>query len=56
MLIGLQIKYNWALDVIAYSSVDRPIQMFEEKVVRLAKAKVDRLLVRQARRLRIENL
>ncbi len=56
MFVDLQ-KYDWVLKpVIVYPSVDRLIEVLENKVVRPAEAKFNRLLVRRAKQLRVENV
>ena len=51
MFIDLQNKYDWVLQpIISYGSVDRLMEVVEEKIVRPAEIKFDELLAR-----RIEN-
>jgi hypothetical protein len=57
MFVDLQNKYDWVLEpVIGYSSVDRLIEVLEDKVVRPAEAKFNQLLARRAKQLRVENV
>ena len=57
MFVDLQNKYDWVLQpVIGYTSVDRLIEMLEEKVVRPAEAKFNELLARRTNQLRVENV
>ena len=57
MLADLQDKYDWVLQpVIAYPSVDRLIEVLEDKIVRPAEAKFNELLVRRTQQLRVENV
>ena len=55
MLADLQNEYDWVLKpVIAYPSVDRLIEVLEDKIVEPAKAKFNQLLARRSEQLRIE--
>ena len=57
MFVDLQNKYDWVLEpVIGYSSVDRLIEVMEDKVVRPAEAKFNELLARRTKQLRIESV
>ena len=57
MFVDLQNKYDWVLKpVIGYSSVDRLIEVLEDKVVKPAEAKFNELLARRTKQLRIENV
>jgi hypothetical protein len=57
MFVDLQNKYDWVLEpVIVYPSVDRLIEVFEDKIVEPAKAKFDQLLARRTKQLRIESV
>jgi pentapeptide repeat protein len=57
MFVDLQNKYDWVLrPVVHYPSVDRLIEVLEDKVVRRAEAKFRKLLARRTRRLRVENV
>ena len=57
MFVDLQNKYDWVLEpVIGYSSVDRPIEVFEDKIVRPAEAKFNQLSTRRTKQLRVENV
>ncbi|WP_316224890.1 MULTISPECIES: pentapeptide repeat-containing protein [unclassified Bradyrhizobium] len=54
MFVDLHIKYDWVLEpAIAYSSSDRLIDVFEEKIVQPAEAKFNQLLTRRTQKLRI---
>jgi hypothetical protein len=56
MFVDLQIKYDWVLEpVIVYSSVDRLIEVMEDKIVRRAKVKFNQLVARRNKKLRIES-
>ena len=52
----LQTKYDWVLPVISYSSIDRLIEILEDRIVRRADAKFNELLARRAERLRVESV
>jgi hypothetical protein len=57
MFIDLQNKYHWVLQpVVGYTSVDRLIEVLEDKVVRPAEAKFNELLARRTNQLRVENV
>jgi Pentapeptide repeats (8 copies) len=57
MFVDLQNKYDWVLQpVIGYSSVDRLIEVLEDKIVRPAEAKFNELLARRTNQLRVENV
>jgi hypothetical protein len=57
MFVDIQNKYDWVLEpVIVYSSVNRLIEVFEDKIVRPAEAKFNQLLARRTNQLRIENV
>jgi uncharacterized protein YjbI with pentapeptide repeats len=57
MFVDLQNKYDWVLaPVIRYSSVDRLIEVLEDKIVRPAEAKFNQLLARRTKQLRIESV
>jgi hypothetical protein len=57
MFVDLQNKYDWVLEpVIVYSSVDRLIEVLEDKIVRPAEAKFNQLLARRTKQLRVENV
>jgi uncharacterized protein YjbI with pentapeptide repeats len=57
MFVDLQNKYDWVLQpVIGYPSVDRLIEVMEEKIVRPAEAKSNELLTRRTKQLRIETV
>ena len=57
MFVDLQNKYDWVLEpVIGYSSVDRLIEVMEDKIVRPAEAKFNQLLARRTKQLRIESV
>ena len=42
--------------VVGYPSVDRLIEVLEDKIVRPAEAKFNKLLARRTRRLRLKNV
>ena len=55
MFVDLQNKYDWLLKpVIGYSSVDRLIEVVEDKIVRRAETKFNQLLERRNSELRVE--
>jgi hypothetical protein len=57
MFVDLQNKYDWVLQpVVRYPSVDRLIEVLEDKVVRPAEAKFNELLARRTQQLRVENV
>jgi hypothetical protein len=57
MFVDLQNKYDWVLKpVIRYSSMDRLIEVLEEKIVRRAEVKFNQLLARRSKILRIERV
>jgi hypothetical protein len=57
MFVDLQNKYDWVLQpVVGYHSVDRLIEVLEDKVVRPAEAKFNELLARRTKQLRVENI
>ena len=57
MFVDLQNKYDWVLEpVIGYSSVDRLVEVLEDKIVRPAEAKFNQLLARRTKQLRVENV
>jgi hypothetical protein len=57
MFVDLQNKYDWVLQpVVGYPSVDRLIEVLEDKVVRPAEAKFNELLARRTKQLRVENV
>jgi uncharacterized protein YjbI with pentapeptide repeats len=57
MFVDLQNKYDWVLQpVIGYPSVDRLIEVLEDKIVRPAEAKFNELLARRTKQLRVENV
>jgi hypothetical protein len=56
MFVDLQTKYDWVLDVIEYPSVDRLIEVFEDKIIRRAEVKFNELQVRRAQHLRVEKI
>jgi hypothetical protein len=57
MFVDLQNKYDWVLrPVVRYPSVDRLIEVLEDKVVRRAEAKFRKLLARRTKLLRVENV
>jgi hypothetical protein len=57
MLVDLKNKHDWVLQpVIRYPTVDRLIEVLEDKVVRRAEAKFKKLLARRTKQLRVENV
>jgi hypothetical protein len=57
MFKDLQNKYQWVLQpVIGYPSVDRLIDVTEDKIVRPAEAKFNELLADRTKKLRVENV
>ena len=57
MFVDLQNKYDWVLKpVVGYPSVDRLIEVLEDKVVRPAEAKFDELLLRRNEKLRVKKV
>jgi uncharacterized protein YjbI with pentapeptide repeats len=57
MFVDLQNKYDWVLQpVVGYPSVDRLIEVLEDKVVRPAEAKFNELLARRTKKLRVDNV
>jgi len=57
MFVDLQNKYDWVLQpVVGYPSVDRLIEVLEDKIVRPAEAKFNELLERRTKQLRVENV
>ena len=57
MFVDLQNKYDWVLQpVVGYPSVERLIEVLEDKVVRPAEAKFNKLLARRTKQLRVENV
>jgi uncharacterized protein YjbI with pentapeptide repeats len=57
MFVDLQNRYDWVLKpVIRYSSVDRLIEVLEDKIVGPAEAKFNQLLARRTKQLRVEDV
>ena len=57
MFVDLQNKYDWVLEpVIIYPSVDRLIEVLEDKIVKPAEAKFNQLLERRTKQLRVESV
>jgi hypothetical protein len=57
MFVDLQNKYDWVLEpVIVYPSIDRLIEVLDDKVVQRAEAKFNELLTRRAKPLRVEHI
>jgi hypothetical protein len=57
MFVDLQNKYDWVLQpVVGYPSIDRLIDVLEDKVVRPAEAKFNELLTRRTKLLRVEKV
>jgi hypothetical protein len=55
--VDLQNKYDWVLQpVVGYPSVDRLIDVLEDKIVRPAEVKFNELLARRTDQLRVENV
>jgi hypothetical protein len=55
MFVHLQNQYDWVLQpVVGYPSVDRLIEVLEDKIVRPAEAKFSELLARRTKQLRVE--
>jgi hypothetical protein len=47
MFVDLQSKYDWVLESVVYPSVDRRIEVLEQKTVESAEAKFDQLLAQR---------
>ena len=57
MFVDLQNKYDWMLQpVVGYPSVDRLIEVLEDRIVRPAEAKFNELLARRTNQLRVKNV
>jgi hypothetical protein len=57
MFVDFQNKCDWVLrPVVAYPSVERLLEVLEDKVVRPAEAKFNQLLARRTKQLRVENV
>jgi Pentapeptide repeats (8 copies) len=57
MFVDLQNRYDWVLQpVVGYPSVDRLLEVLEDKVVWPAEAKFNELLARRTNQLRVEKL
>jgi len=57
MFVDLQNKHDWVLrPVVGYPSVERLIEVLEDRVVRPAEAKFNELLARRTNQLRVENV
>ena len=57
MFVDLQNRYDSVLKpVIGYSSVDRLIEVLEDKVVKPAEAMFNELLTQRTKQLRVENV
>jgi hypothetical protein len=57
MFVDLQNKYDWVIEpVIVYPSVDRLIDVLEDKIVRPAELKFNQLVERRTNQLRVENV
>jgi hypothetical protein len=41
MLADLQTKHDWVVDLIEYSSIDRPVETMDAKITRAAEAQYD---------------
>jgi hypothetical protein len=56
-LIAIEQRYDWVLQpVVGHSSIDRLIEVLEERIVRPAEAKFNKLLTRRTKQLRVENV
>ena len=53
MLPNLQTKYDWVLDLIEYSSVDRLVKTMDAKIIRPAEARFAKLVKRKAKTLKV---
>jgi hypothetical protein len=57
MFVDLQNKYDWVLQpVVGYPSVERLMDVLEDRIVRPAEAKFNELLARRTKQLRVENV
>jgi Pentapeptide repeats (8 copies) len=57
MFVDLQNAHDWVLrPVIGYPSVERLIEVLEDKIVRPAEAKFNELLARRTKQLRVKNV
>jgi uncharacterized protein YjbI with pentapeptide repeats len=57
MFVDLQNKYDWVLQpVIGYPSVERLIEVTEDRIVKPAEVKFNELLARRIKQLRVENV
>jgi uncharacterized protein YjbI with pentapeptide repeats len=57
MFVDLQNKYDWVLQpVVGYPSVERLVEVLQDKVVRPAEAKFNELLARRTKQLPVENV
>jgi uncharacterized protein YjbI with pentapeptide repeats len=57
MFVDLQNKYDWVLKpVLGYPSIDRLIEVLEQKVIGPAEVKFNQLLARRTEQLRVENV
>jgi len=57
MFVDLQNKFDWVLQpIVGYPSVERLLEVLEEKIVRPAEAKFNELLARRTQQLRVENV
>ena len=57
MFVDLQNAYDWVLQpVIGYPSVERLVEVLEDKIVRPAEAKFNELLTRRTNQFRVENV
>jgi hypothetical protein len=57
MFVDLQNKYDWVLQpVFSYPSVERLIEGLEDKIVKPAEAKFNKLLTRRTKQLRVEKM
>jgi len=57
MFVDLQNKYDWVLKpVIGYPSVDRLMEVLEDKIIRAAESKFNQLLARRREQLTVESV
>jgi hypothetical protein len=55
--VDLQNEYDWVLQpVIVYHSTNRLIEVLEEKIVKPAEVKLNELLARRSKQLRVEHV
>ena len=56
MFEDLQRRYDWVLNVIRYHSVERLIEVMEDKIVRRAESRFNDLVARRTKPLRVEDV